>query len=273
MNIIYQSIVKAENDIFDNNIERKNEDAICVKPNCVAVADGAGGIGIFADKWADTLTRNIPENAFCDISELENYIASLWDDFYTGNITLLGNDPWKIKKFENEGSSATLAVLWKTEENKYIYQSYGDTACFVFNTENESLKIQDNLKDINDFSLAPNLINWKDENLLAQAFYNQEITLLDNEEIIIASDGIAVYIYAAYLVYSKNFNYENIKEAKTIKIIDYFKKNPINSFSEWLNLLRDSLKNKENFISLCKEWQANKALPNDDYTIAFITND
>ena len=69
---------------------------------------------------------------------------------------------YKGCKFDTEGSLATLSALWKIDDNKFIYQSYGDSAMFIYNTETGVLKIQDNLKSINSFSGNPPLVDCQD---------------------------------------------------------------------------------------------------------------
>ena len=152
MKVIGQSVVKAENDIFENNVERLNEDAWSHQENVVAVADGAGGTGLFADKWARKLVNSIPSEPFSNTKNIENWISGFWEDFYNQHFDKVQSDVWKLKKFEAEGSAATLSVLWHIGDAEYIYESYGDTALFVYNKELGELSIQDNLHSINSFT-------------------------------------------------------------------------------------------------------------------------
>jgi hypothetical protein len=270
--VLGQSIVKANNDIFKNNILRSNEDSWYKDKNVVAISDGAGGVGILADIWSETLVKTIPlTTPFHDCNELDNWIALFWEGFYEKYSKELSNDPWQIKKFEDEGSLATLAALWKIDENKFKYQSYGDSALFIYDTKEGVLKIQNNIKSINFFGTSPALINWKTEQHSAEYFYQQDILLQENEEIILATDGIAMYIFGAYMVYSKSIT-ENITENKMIEIVDFFNKNPISDFRYFMNALKDALSSEYNFTDLTTDWYNNKFLPNDDYTLIWIKN-
>lgn len=271
MQVIGQSIVKADNDIYEGGIHRLNEDAYIIKENIVAISDGAGGIGILADQWSSTLVNNIPNKVFKSTSSLDKWIGDLWEQFYNTNLLKLRTDPWKLKKFESEGSLATLSVLWQLSINKFKYQSYGDSALFIFNNKTGKLSIQDNMKSINCFTTNPALINWKIEKHDQTSLYIQEIELNENESIIMATDGIAMYIHGAYIVYCEE-DYDKIEESKMIKIIDYFNQNPIEDFKEWMNKLLSSLSSENNFKKLMKEWHDTKFLPNDDYTLVWVKN-
>ena len=122
MKSIGQSITKADNDVFENRARRKNEDSFSVQKNVVAVSDGAGGIGIFADKWSNTLVQKIPAKPFENVKAIDNWIKSFWEEFYMTHKDLVVDDPWKIAKFESEGSLATLSALWHLGKNKFQYQ-------------------------------------------------------------------------------------------------------------------------------------------------------
>ena len=269
MKTVGQSIVKAENDTFENGIERHNEDALNISVDKLAVCDGAGGIGILADKWSETLAANIPDEPFENAQAVDKWIAGFWEDFYNSHIQLVQNDPWKIKKFEEEGSLATLLALWHLKGNKFVCQTYGDTVYFIYNTKENSLRIQENMRSINSFNLNPPLINWQTEHIQATDFYTYKIELKPSEQLILASDGIAMYIHAAYLSYSGKIG-EEITETKMQKIADYFTDNPIKDFKQWLDKLKEALADEKAFKELASDWHKNKALPNDDYTLVFV---
>ena len=164
---------------------------------------------------------------------------------------------------------STLSVVWKDINNKFHYESYGDTALFVYNNKTGKLTIQKNMNQINSFSSNPPLINWKTEQHDEKSFYKQDITLNKDESIIIATDGLAMYIYGAYMVFTKAV-LDEIEESKMLKIVKYFKTNPIHNFVQWMDDLKASLTNQEDFRKLTNNWYNNCFLPNDDYSIAWI---
>ncbi len=269
MKAIGQSIVKANNDVYDNGIHRPNEDAIKIEKSILAISDGAGGIGILADLWSQELVDYVPNKPFSKAEEIDDWLGAFWEDFYEVNKHKLQSDPWKIDKFDNEGSLATLSVLWELSRNTFVYQSYGDSALFIFNRKTKGLRIQDNLKSVNSFDTSPPLINWQNEKHDSKDFYQQEFKLKSNEIIILATDGIAMYLHGAYLASNKLIK-EDVVNTKMQKIVDYYTTNPIVDFNKWLQELRKSLKKEERFRNLTNDWYKNKALDNDDYTMAFV---
>jgi len=271
MKVIGQSIVKANNDIYENGNQRKNEDNWYYKDNCIAVSDGAGGVGILADQWSKLLVEKIPDRPFKAVTEIDKWIGEFWEEFYKNYLKKM-QDPWQVKKFEEEGSLATLTALWKTGKKEYIYESYGDSALFIYNKNTGELKIQENITSINYFGTSPALINWKTEEHDAAFFYTQKIDLKKDEEILIATDGIAMYIFGAYRSFKNKID-EEITENKMLKITGYFKENPIEDFKMWMKELKGSLNSEEAFKRLTKEWYTNKFLPNDDYTLVWIENE
>jgi len=270
MKVFGQSIVKANNDVFENGVGRNNEDSWLYKNNCIVISDGAGGVGILADQWSKILVEKIPEKPFNTPKEIDGWIGGFWEDFYN-TYSIKMKDPWQIKKFDEEGSLATLSALWKMGKNKYHYQSYGDSALFIYNKNSGELKIQDNIRSINYFGTSPALINWKTEVHPTEFFYEQEIDLNKDEEILIATDGIAMYIFGAYLSFTNKTD-EEITESKMLKIIDYFRENPIEDFKLWMNNLKDSLQSEKDFVELTTDWHTHQFLPNDDYTLVWIEN-
>ncbi|NOX48740.1 MAG: hypothetical protein GXO89_17360, partial [Chlorobi bacterium] len=232
MKTIGQSVVKANNDVYENGNKRKNEDALFISEQIIAISDGAGGVGILADEWSKTLVNNIPDKPFKSAKNIDEWVSLFWEEFYNEYLEELNGDSWKIRKFEEEGSLATLSALWEVGKSKFEYRSYGDSAMFVFNRNTGELKIQNNLKPVNSFTASPPLINWQTEQFSEEYYYSQSIEIDSDEEIILATDGIAMYIHAAWLVYKDAIN-EEILESKMQKIIDYFNANPITDFVEW----------------------------------------
>jgi hypothetical protein len=269
MKAIGQSIEKPDNDVYETGMVRPNEDALYISDERIVVCDGAGGTGIFADKWAGKLVESTPDKPFADVKEMDEWIEGIWENFYNEYLPLLKNDPWKIKKFEEEGTSSTFLALWNVEKNRFVCQTYGDTVWFLFNKETGDLNIQENMSPVNSFNVNPPLINWQTERLEEKDFYSRVIELKDNEQLIIATDGMAMYIYGAFLASTKKID-EDITETKMQKIVEFFNENPVTDFSLWLNELKDTLKDKNTFQALTKNWFENKALPNDDYTVVFV---
>ena len=271
MKVLGRSIVKSNNDVFEKGIQRANEDYWDYKDKVVAISDGAGGVGIMADKWAQELVDNIPNLPFKSPKDIDTWVSGFWEVFYEKYSKVLADDPWKIKKFEDEGSLATLSAIWEVGENEFIYQSYGDSALFIYNNKTGVLKIQDNIESINYFGTHPYLINWKTEEHTPEGFYEQKISLKEDEELILATDGIAMYLFGAYMMYS-NSNTDEVTESKMLKILEYLSDNPIEDFKEFISEFKNSLASEKIFKAFTDDLYNNKFLTNDDYTLVWIEN-
>jgi hypothetical protein len=270
MNVNACTRVKADNDIFQDNIIRNNEDAFKEYDKCVAMADGAGGIGILADQWAKMLVNKIPDHPFDGIKGIDKWLSGFWKEFYEKYRPDLINDAWKLKKFDSEGSLATLSVLWEIKPNEFIYQSYGDSVLFVFNQDKGTLEIQQNMDSLESFTLNPDLLNWKTEQHKEEAFYEQSIILNENESIIMATDGIAMYLFGAYLAYKGIKTDKEISNIKLKNIIHYYSKHRIDDFKKWIFSFKDSLKDCQSFHDLMYLLHKEAFLPNDDYTLIWV---
>ena len=54
-----------------------NEDAVKATIDFIAVSDGAGGGGIYADKWSAYLVDNLPTQPILTFSELDAWVESI----------------------------------------------------------------------------------------------------------------------------------------------------------------------------------------------------
>lgn len=269
LRIAGQSVAKADNDLFANNMERINEDALFIGNNIFAIADGAGGTGIMANKWAEKLLSCIPDKPFESPRALNVWISGFWEDFYKEHLSSLQQDHWQLNKFEDEGSSATLSAIWQLSHNNFEYNSYGDSALFIYNKQNGTLRIQQDLISINSFTGSPPLLNWKSEEIEEKHFYREKFTLKPDEVAILATDGMAMFIYGAYLTCTNAIK-EEIQERKMQSIVNYFRENTLSDFKSLLQSIHSALNSKESFSQLTRDWHKNKCLPNDDYTIVWI---
>ena len=116
-----------------------NEDAVRCTPNFIAVSDGAGGCGIFAERWSQYLVDNLSACSFGGFEAFNQWIDSIWEPFYNEIESELDRyDKFVGNKFQKEGSYATLAVVWHTGLNiNYCY--YGDSSIFVFDTMQDKM--------------------------------------------------------------------------------------------------------------------------------------
>lgn len=208
-----------------------NEDAVIARKNVIAVSDGAGGGGVFAERWSQYLVSNLPDKPITDYESFDKWIDGIWEAFYND----CENEAKKIgglflNKFYDEGSFATLVAVWKNGD----WISYGDSVVFCYNKKTKEL--QHSFTRLADFNNPPFLINCKDP-LIEKGFRNGEFELNDDSIVFAASDTLAHYILMMYEVvhghkyidelqeaidaHTKNSNF--IKTAMSLNHIDYEK--------------------------------------------------
>ena len=126
-----------------------NEDAAIAKKEVIAVSDGAGGGGVFADLWSKYLVEQLPDEPIVSYEAFDKWIDGIWESFY--------NDCEKkakdiggmfLNKFYDEGSFATLVAIWKDGQ----WVSYGDSVAFCYNPKTKEMKYTvkiepENIKD------------------------------------------------------------------------------------------------------------------------------
>ena len=82
-----------------------NEDAVLERKNLIAVSDGAGGGGLFAEQWSAYLLSHLPTTPICSADELDAWIGDIWEPYYDQcekNAKPLGE--MYLDKFYDEGS-------------------------------------------------------------------------------------------------------------------------------------------------------------------------
>lgn len=89
-----------------------NEDSFFSSDTCIAVSDGAGGCGLFADEWSQYLIEQLPKNKpITSFTELDEWVDSIWESFYNEHEEKAKQgDGILLNKFYNEGSCATIAA-------------------------------------------------------------------------------------------------------------------------------------------------------------------
>ena len=174
-----------------------NEDAAIARKDVIAVSDGAGGGGVFAERWSQYLVDHLPDKPIKNYRAFDKWIDGIWEPFYNE----CEEDAQKIgglflNKFYDEGSFATLAAVW--ENGMWI--SYGDSVAFCYNKKTGEL--QHSFTRLADFNNPPYLINCKDP-LNVEGFRRGQFKI-DNDCIVFAaSDTLAHYILMMFEVTNK----------------------------------------------------------------------
>ena len=183
-----------------------NEDAAKATEKWIAVSDGAGGGGVFADLWSKYLVEHLPDKPIKSFSAFDKWIDSIWEPFYNDCEKVAQKEGGMLlNKFYDEGSFATLVAVWKTGE----WISYGDSVAFCYNRKTGIL--QHSFTRLVDFNNPPYLINCKDP-LNRKGFRHGKFEVDSECLVFAASDALAHYILMMYELTHKDQYDEELQE-------------------------------------------------------------
>ena len=192
---------------IDKEIGIPNEDAVIAKDSLIAVSDGAGGGGVFADKWSKYLVEHLPDNPMMTFNAFDKWIDGIWEPFYNDCEEKAKKEGGMLlNKFYDEGSFATLVAVWKTGE----WISYGDSVAFCYHRNTGVLN--HSFTKLSDFNNPPYLVNCKDP-LNREGFRHGKFEIDDDCIVFAASDALAHYIIMMYEVAHKDVYAEELQEA------------------------------------------------------------
>lgn len=184
-----------------------NEDAAKATEKWIAVSDGAGGGGVFADLWSKYLVEHLPDEPITDYQAFDAWIDSIWEPFYNECEKMAKREGGMLlNKFYDEGSFATLVAVWK--DGHWI--SYGDSVAFCYNRNTGSL--QHTFGRIKDFNNPPYLVNCKDPSD-EHGFKCGRFKMNGDCVIFAASDALAHYILLMYEVANKDRYVKELQKA------------------------------------------------------------
>lgn len=189
-----------------------NEDTAVARDNMIAVSDGAGGGGLFAERWSRYLLDHLPDNPIQSAEELDGWLEKIWEPFYNqceADAKLMGG--MSLEKFYDEGSFATLVAVWKTDETTYRWMSFGDSVAFCYDFSTHTLR--HTFGALGDFDNPPYLINCKDE-INKKGFKSGEWQEPENTFVFAASDALAHYILMMYEICHKDIFANELKDAE-----------------------------------------------------------
>ena len=184
-----------------------NEDAAIAKKEMIAVSDGAGGGGVFADCWSRYLVNNLPEKPIKNYKAFDEWIDGIWEAFYNEyEEKAKAEGGMLLNKFYDEGSFATLVVVW----NDGQWVSYGDSVAFCYNKKTGIL--YHSFTRLADFNNPPYLINCKDP-LDEKGFRKGKFEIDKDCIVFAASDTLAHYILMMYEVDHQDQYAKELQEA------------------------------------------------------------
>ncbi len=251
-----------------------NEDAVSSRDKVIAVSDGAGGGGLFAEKWSNYLVYHLPESPIITSQQLDEWLSNIWEPFYNQcEVEAKNIGGLALDKFYDEGSFATLAAIWRVGTNECKWMSYGDSVAFCYNHRNK--RLFHSFGNLSDFDNPPYLINCKDE-LNPKGFKSGTFNIDADSIVFVASDALAHYVMMMYEVansqqyenelscaelnHTKNGNY--IKSAKCLCKIDFE--------ADVILKLYNSSSNSTNFKRHISSLLRKGLIAYDDYSIAIF---
>lgn len=251
-----------------------NEDSFFSSDTCIAVSDGAGGCGLFADEWSKYLVKHLPkDNPIVSFKELDEWVDGIWESFYNEHEERAKEgDGILLNKYYNEGSCATIAATWITGEKKCKWMAYGDSVVFHYCIETGVL--EHSFTKLSDFSNPPRLVSCKDP-LEEEGFRCGDFDLDESSVVFAASDALSHYIMMMYeLSKSKEYgaelaeeylkasgNSQLLKTAETMKF-DFWK--------DVLQSLLDATSSDSQFEQYLKKLNSEGILDLDDFTLVYF---
>lgn len=191
--------------------ETINEDAALAKDGIIAISDGAGGGGVFAEEWSRFLLEHLPDTPLTSFLEFDQWVDGIWEFFYNQHevfAQLQGG--MFLDKFYDEGSFATLTAVWKVSESECQWMSYGDSVSFCY--DRKSHQLQHSFTSLKDFNQPPHLINTNNP-LKEDGFRSGVFNISKDTVVFAASDALAHYILMMSEVCESGVSADNLNSA------------------------------------------------------------
>ena len=173
-----------------------NEDACMAAEGRIAVADGAGGGGVYADLWAAYLLERLPAEPITAFGGLVAWKDAVWEPFYDEREEAARRRGGLVlRKFYAEGSFATLAAAWSADGGRWRWMAYGDSVVFHYSRRQGVLS--HSFTRLADFNKAPYLVSLVDP-LVEGAFRSGTFDAEEGDTVFCASDALSHYILMEY---------------------------------------------------------------------------
>lgn len=241
------------------------------KKNYIAVSDGAGGGGVFADRWSRYLCENLPKTPITDFKSFDSWIDSIWEDFYNQHEELAKLEGGMfLRKFYEEGSFATIAAVW-IDNDMARWITYGDSVVFMYNTSDKTLL--SSINDLSEFNNPPYLVSTSNP-LSELGFKSGSFKIHTDDYVFCASDALSHYVIMMYQLFS-NGSSESIEKAlscqtRNSQIIGIAKDIRNIDFGESVNALLRASRRKDAFQKNLKTLYEQGLIALDDYSISAI---
>lgn len=260
---------------FTDNIP--NEDSFYASDRCVAVSDGAGGCGLFANEWSRYLIDHLPKDRpIQSFKELDDWVDGIWESFYNEHEAVVREGDGVLQnKFYNEGSCATIAAVWRTVADRCRWMAYGDSV--VFHYSRKTGLLEHSFTKLSDFSSPPRLVSCKDP-LEEAGFRSGEFCLDDSSVVFVASDALSHYIMMMYELSDCGRYYNELCEERNAhtgnsQLLLNAEKMHIDFYNDVIMPLQKSSSDNATFESFVKDLYHRRVLDIDDYTLVFLKYD
>lgn len=255
--------------------ELTNEDSARATEKVLVVSDGAGGGGIYADRWSQYLVNHIPETPIGTLEELNAWIDAVWKPFYDEYESVAKQKGGLVlKKFYDEGSFATLAAIWPDKQTAH-WMTYGDSVVFCYNWQTHTLQ-HSNIR-LTDFANPPYLISTIDE-LQPQGFCSGQFALDEHCWLFAASDALSHFLLCSYM--TDALHKEDFKEELQTAVNAQTRNSQFvqtmlccenHNFESVLESLKDVAENEQCFRQRMEDLHKKVELGLDDYSFVLLT--
>lgn len=251
-----------------------DEDFAYADGRCIVLSDGAGGSGLFADRWSRYLVRHLDkEQPIVSFEQLDELLEAIWKPFYDAQeAEAKEGDAMLLNKFYSEGSFATLVAAWRGSDGSCRWMSYGDSVLFHYDRERG--KLWHSFTKLADFENPPHLISCKDP-LERDAFRSGTFEMNSGSVVFATSDALSHLILMIYMVSRREEYREEIEQIMSgtgsdrsfmemaLEIAPDFEK-------ELLDPLIRSVESPRSFEKQLRKWYEAGLLDLDDYTLALL---
>lgn len=204
---------------------------------------------------------------------LDDWVDGIWEKFYNEHEERAKEgDGILLNKFYNEGSYATIAAVWATEQGQCQWMTYGDSV--VFHYSRQTGLLEHSFTRLANFSNPPRLVSCKDP-LEEEGFRSGVFHLDDTSVVFAASDTLSHYCLMMYEV-SKRMEFEDelaeerTKQTSNQQLLQVAEKEPFNFDEDVLRPLLRSADSEADFKELMETLYVKRLIDMDDYTLAIL---
>jgi hypothetical protein len=261
-----------------DELDRKCEDKfhVLTEDKTFIISDGAGGVGVFADEWADFLVNGFNKNALADKNTFSNHLHSLKLLFYQQKEDFLDGTPSEFSDaFFMEGSAATFVAVSVNQKVKELdCWAIGDSCAMLYKTATNELIW--NIEGLKTFTYHPHLVNCADPSIDDNAIIETKWKYKSGDFLLLATDAIAQWLLIEYLTKKE----EAIEVLNELLSQPYATANYINAianshdlglpFKNLVKHLWSILKKEQDFRDYAQNKMKRGHLAPDDYTLCMI---